>query len=205
MEPKSALELFSDVPNTVQAWMLAPAELSAYCAYGRERPDIATNLLWQTSPLSCSHQTLPMSFLELWSWWLLWYSTMTLLSTTSHLDQPRCVHLSLSYWLPKCFLSCRKHLPMTCVCGRACTLSPFASCGGFYCAKLINSNQNGDCLFAWRRFEASVAASAGETNSYLAWTQLAQKLGVYNIIEFKHYNSNLIIFYNYTMFYSFKL
>ncbi len=30
--------------------------------------------------------------------------------------------------------------------------------------------------------EASMAASAGETDRDLAWTQLAQKLGVYNII-----------------------
>jgi hypothetical protein len=37
---------------------------------------------------------------------------------------------------------------------------------------------------AARRVEASMVVSAGETNCYLAWTQLAQKLGVYNIIEF---------------------
>ncbi len=29
-----------------------------------------------------------------------------------------------------------------------------------------------------------MVASAGETVCYLVWTQLAQKLGVYNIIEF---------------------
>jgi hypothetical protein len=31
---------------------------------------------------------------------------------------------------------------------------------------------------------ASMVASAGETDRDLAWTQLTQKLGVYNIIEF---------------------
>ncbi len=33
-----------------------------------------------------------------------------------------------------------------------------------------------------------MVASAGETDRDLAWTQLAEILGVYNIIEFKHYN-----------------
>ncbi len=41
-----------------------------------------------------------------------------------------------------------------------------------------------------------MVASAGETDSDLAWTKLAQKLGVYNIIEFKHYNLTFSIFYN---------
>jgi hypothetical protein len=31
---------------------------------------------------------------------------------------------------------------------------------------------------------SSMVASAGETDRDLAWTQLAQKLGVHNIIEF---------------------
>ncbi len=39
-----------------------------------------------------------------------------------------------------------------------------------------------------------MVASAGVINSNLAWTQLAQILGDYNIIEFKKYNLNFIIF-----------
>jgi hypothetical protein len=35
-----------------------------------------------------------------------------------------------------------------------------------------------------RSLSASTVASAGETDRDLAWTQLAQKSGVYNIIEF---------------------
>ncbi len=34
---------------------------------------------------------------------------------------------------------------------------------------------------------APMVASAGKTDRELAWTQLAQKSGVYNIIEYKHY------------------
>jgi hypothetical protein len=40
------------------------------------------------------------------------------------------------------------------------------------------------------------AAGAGETDRDLAWTQLAQKLGVYNIVEFKHYIFKPIMVYN---------
>ncbi len=36
-----------------------------------------------------------------------------------------------------------------------------------------------------------MVASAGEIACDLTWTQLAQKLGVYKIIEFKHYNFKL--------------
>jgi hypothetical protein len=54
-----------------------------------------------------------------------------------------------------------------------------------------------------------MVASAGENDSDLARTQLAQKLGVYNIIEFKHYNfKTLQYLYNFIIFiifYSFKL
>ncbi len=37
-------------------------------------------------------------------------------------------------------------------------------------------------------FLAPIVASAGETDRDLAWTQLAQKMGVYNIIEFEQHN-----------------
>jgi hypothetical protein len=42
------------------------------------------------------------------------------------------------------------------------------------------------CIFI-TFFEAWMVASEVETNSDLAWTQLAQKFGVDNIIYFKHY------------------
>jgi hypothetical protein len=41
-------------------------------------------------------------------------------------------------------------------------------------------------------FNASAPASAGGTDRDLAWTQLAQKLGIKNIIEFKHYKFKII-------------
>ncbi len=37
-------------------------------------------------------------------------------------------------------------------------------------------------------FLAPIVASAGETDRDLAWTQLAQKMDVYDIIEFKQHN-----------------
>ncbi len=46
------------------------------------------------------------------------------------------------------------------------------------------------------QFNALAPASAGGTDRDLAWTQLAQKLGSYNIIEFYIINLNYIMFNN---------
>jgi hypothetical protein len=50
-----------------------------------------------------------------------------------------------------------------------------------------------------------MVASAGETDRDLAWIQLAEISGVYNIIEFKYYNFKLYNVYNVYNVYRFKI